>query len=187
MQTYLLRLSSRRKHAELMASSNLSAWSEGTGPRPSRITRKSYGPRVPNRTMVAKFDRVLLCWFRNGQASSPRRDENRWQGKPKPLRNHMAANRAAGAEARTISAQSVGLESKKTSGRGEVFFLDFPLYRTYQHLDGTWSIGYGPHIVGRYNQQGIAGLLETQVQPKTLGKRGSLRSPRLPRLNTTNQ
>ena len=58
---------------------------------------------------------------------------------------------------------------------------------TYQHLDGTWSIGYGPHIVGHYNKQGIAGLLETQVQPKTLGKRGSLRSPRLPRLNTTNQ
>jgi transposase len=57
----------------------------------------------------------------------------------------------------------------------------------YQHLDGTWSIGYGPHIVGHYNQQGIAGLLERQVQPKTLGKRGSLRSPRLPRLNTTNQ
>lgn len=57
----------------------------------------------------------------------------------------------------------------------------------YQHLDGTWSIGYGPHIVGHYNQQGIVGLLETQAQPKTLGKRGSLRSPRLPRLNTTNQ
>jgi hypothetical protein len=50
----------------------------------------------------------------------------------------MAANRAAGAEARTISAQSVGLESKKTSGRGEVFFLDFPLYRTYREL---------PHII----------------------------------------
>ena len=57
----------------------------------------------------------------------------------------------------------------------------------YQHLDGTWSIGYGPHLVGHYHQQGIAGPLETQVQPKTLGKRGSLRSPRLPRLNTTNQ
>jgi len=100
--------------------------------RPSRITRKSYGPRVPNRTMVAKFDHVLLCWFRNGQASSPRSDENRWQGKLKPLRNHLAANRAAGAEARNIPAQSVWLESKKTSGRGEVFFLDPPLYRTYQ-------------------------------------------------------
>lgn len=57
----------------------------------------------------------------------------------------------------------------------------------YQHLDGSWSIGYGPHIVGQYNQQGIARLLEKQTQPKTLGKRGSLRSPRLPRLNTTNQ
>jgi len=57
----------------------------------------------------------------------------------------------------------------------------------YQHLDGSWSIGYGPHIVGHYNQQGIARLLETQAQPKTLGKRGSLRSPRLPRLNPTNQ
>jgi hypothetical protein len=36
--------------------------------------------------------------------------------------------------ARTISAQSGGLESKKTSGHGEVFFLDFPLY---QNLPGT--------------------------------------------------
>jgi hypothetical protein len=42
----------------------------------------------------------------------------------------MAATRAAGTEARSISAHSGGLESKKTSGRGEVFFLDFPLYRT---------------------------------------------------------
>jgi hypothetical protein len=33
-----------------------------------------------------------------------------------------------------ISAQSVGLESKKTSGRGGVFFLDIPLYRTYREL-----------------------------------------------------
>ncbi len=47
----------------------------------------------------------------------------------------------------------------------------------YQHLDGTWSIGYGPHLVGHYNQQGIGGLLETQVQPKTLGKRGRYAPP----------
>jgi len=57
----------------------------------------------------------------------------------------------------------------------------------YEHLDGSCSIGYGPHLVGHYNQQGIARLLEKQPQPKTLGKRGSLRSPRLPRLNTINQ
>lgn len=25
----------------------------------------------------------------------------------------------------------------------------------YEHLDGTWSIGYGPHIVGRYTAAGV--------------------------------
>src|SRR5271154_1393218 len=56
--------------------------------RPSRTTRKSYGPRVPDRTMVATFDHVLLCWFRNGQASLPRSDQNRWA--------YMPSNRAHG-------------------------------------------------------------------------------------------
>jgi transposase len=57
----------------------------------------------------------------------------------------------------------------------------------YEHLDGSCSIGYGPHIVGRYHRNGLARLLETPAPPQPLGKRGSLRSPRLPRLNTTNQ
>ena len=47
-------------------------------PRPSRITRKSYGPRVPERTMVANLTTVLLCWFRNRPASLRTSDENRW-------------------------------------------------------------------------------------------------------------
>lgn len=51
----------------------------------------------------------------------------------------------------------------------------------YQHLDGTWSIGYGPHIVGRYNREGIP-LLFASTKP--LGKRESLRSSRFPRPNT---
>src|ERR1700739_4042142 len=51
----------------------------------------------------------------------------------------------------------------------------------YQHLDSTWSIGYGPHIVGRYNPQGIP-LQFGSTNP--LGKRESLRSSRFPRLNT---
>jgi transposase len=25
----------------------------------------------------------------------------------------------------------------------------------YEHLDGTWSVGYGPHVVGRFNREGI--------------------------------
>jgi transposase len=57
----------------------------------------------------------------------------------------------------------------------------------YEHLDGSCSIGYGPHIIGRYHPDGLARLLETPAPPQPLGKRGSLRSPRLPRLNTTNQ
>lgn len=57
----------------------------------------------------------------------------------------------------------------------------------YEHLDGSWSIGYGPHIIGRYNRDGLARLLETSAPHPPLGKRGSLCSPRFPRLNTTNQ
>jgi len=53
----------------------------------------------------------------------------------------------------------------------------------YQHLDGTWSIAYGPHLLGRYNGTGLPLQLEAR-QP--LGRRGSLRSPRLPRPNTHN-
>ncbi len=52
----------------------------------------------------------------------------------------------------------------------------------YEHLDSTWSIGYGPHIVGRYNRDGLPLFLEST---KPLGKRESLRSSRFPRPNTT--
>jgi len=57
----------------------------------------------------------------------------------------------------------------------------------YEHLDGSCTIGYGPHILGHYHPDGLARLLESPAPPQPLGKRGSLRSPRLPRLNTTNQ
>src|SRR6202040_4054598 len=61
-------------------------------PSPSRIDRKSYGPRVPNRTMVAKFDHrsALLVseltgfvakkrWKPLGQSS---RQPSTWCGRP---------------------------------------------------------------------------------------------------------
>jgi hypothetical protein len=47
----------------------------------------------------------------------------------------------------------------------------------YEHLDGSCSVGYGPHIIGRYHPDGLARLLETPAPPQPLGKRGSLRSP----------
>jgi transposase len=54
----------------------------------------------------------------------------------------------------------------------------------YQQLDGTWTIGYGPHIVGRYSANGLPLQFE---RSKPLGRRKSLRSPRLPRPNPTNK
>ena len=55
----------------------------------------------------------------------------------------------------------------------------------YEQLDGTWTIGHGPHIVGRYNQEGLPLQLETIPRRKPLGKRESLRSSRLPGIKPT--
>jgi hypothetical protein len=48
----------------------------------------------------------------------------------------------------------------------------------YQYLDGAWSIGYGPHLVGRYNREGLPLQFE---RPQPLGQRESLRSSLCPR------
>src|SRR5450432_4029082 len=98
-------------------------------PRPSRTTRKSYGPRVPDRTMVAKFDRVLLCWFRNGQASSRRSDENRWQRKPQSLGQSVQQPSTWRGRSKQILLNQVGCEARKSPAVAGVFFLDFPFYR----------------------------------------------------------
>jgi hypothetical protein len=102
--------------------------------RPSRTTRKSYGPRVPDRTMVATFDRVLLCWFRNGQTSSRRCDENRWQRKPKSLGQRVQQPSTWRGSSEQILLHHVGCEARKSPAVAGVFFLDFPFYRTYQEL-----------------------------------------------------
>ena len=63
----------------------------------------------------------------------------------------------------------------------------------YEHLDGTWSIGYGPHLVGRYSREGLPMLLEKENQrrPKAVEKTGasrpwkSLRDSHFPTAPTT--
>jgi transposase len=56
----------------------------------------------------------------------------------------------------------------------------------YEHLDSTWSIGYGPHCVGRYNREGVPLQLEKphQRQLPSRGKAGRMApleiAPRLP-------
>src|SRR5471032_321397 len=56
----------------------------------------------------------------------------------------------------------------------------------YEHLDSTWSIGYGPHCVGRYNREGVPLQLEKphQRQLPSRGKAGRMApleiAPRFP-------
>src|SRR6202008_5147429 len=98
-------------------------------PRPSRITRKSYGPRVPDRTMVATERRSALLVselnrLRRQQAMTTARREilpNLWA--PCPGTERMVW------PVKTYPAQSTGLESKNISSGGECVFLDFPFYR----------------------------------------------------------
>jgi len=47
----------------------------------------------------------------------------------------------------------------------------------YQHLDGSWSIGYGPHCVGRYSREGVPLQLqkETRRRLKAVEKPGAQR------------
>lgn len=63
----------------------------------------------------------------------------------------------------------------------------------HEHLDGSWSITYGPHIVGRYSREGLPLLLEktNPRQPKAVEKTGaprpwkSLRDSHFPTATTT--
>jgi transposase len=47
----------------------------------------------------------------------------------------------------------------------------------HEHLDGSWSITYGPHLVGRYSREGLPLLLEKANlrRPKAVEKTGALR------------
>jgi len=63
----------------------------------------------------------------------------------------------------------------------------------YEYSDATWSVGYGPHLVGRYNREGVPLLLEKENQrrPKAVEKTGasrpwkSLRDSHFPTAPTT--
>ena len=78
-------------------------------------------------------DHVPLCWFQNRLASLRKSNEKPLtrkiqtagpQRQPSPWRG----------QARQILLNHVGCEARKIPAVGEVFFLDFSLYRTYQDL-----------------------------------------------------
>jgi len=44
----------------------------------------------------------------------------------------------------------------------------------HEHLDGTASIRYGPHVVGRYQADGSPDEAKPKRQPKSRGKAGAV-------------
>ncbi len=53
----------------------------------------------------------------------------------------------------TVSLENRLLQIEKTPWRGTLAGCRVTVY---EHLDGTLSIGYGPHTVGRYSSEGVA-------------------------------
>jgi transposase len=82
----------------------------------------------------------------------------------------------------TVQIAPLILQIEKTNWRATLAGCRVTIY---QHLDGTWSIGYGPHVLGRYNREGLPLQFETEPQRQPLGKRGERSEPRFPRPNTT--
>jgi hypothetical protein len=107
--------------------------------RPSRTTRKSYRPRVSDRTMVGTDHRFCFAgfrtdWLRREQSmkTASRRNPNRLRRTaqhPSPWRGSLEK----------ISLDHVGWEVRKTLAAAIVFLLDFPLYRTSRDLTSLWK------------------------------------------------
>jgi hypothetical protein len=103
-------------------------------PRPSRITRKSYRPRVSDRTMVGTgppfcFAGFRTDWLRREQPmkTAGRGNPNNWAYSaqhPSPCRG----------SSEQISLDHVGWDAGRTPAAGDVLFLDVPLYRTCRDL-----------------------------------------------------
>src|SRR6266852_6752479 len=73
---------------------------------------------------------VLLCWFRNRSASLRTGNENRWEKNLEPLGQSAQQPSTWCGRSEQILLHRLGCEARKASAGGEVFFLDFYLYRT---------------------------------------------------------
>src|SRR5438309_6772018 len=79
--------------------------------------------------MVAN-DNCSACEFQNGLASSRRYDENRLQRTRQPLGRRVQHSNGWRGGSEPNLFKHVGLEAREIPAVGEVFSLDFPLYRT---------------------------------------------------------
>jgi hypothetical protein len=70
------------------------------------------------------------CELQSGLASSRTSDASRWEKKPKPLGRPWSGLARMARPVRTDPLQYVGLEARGSPAMGEIFSLDFSLYRT---------------------------------------------------------
>ena len=104
-------------------------------PRPSRITRRSYGSRVPDRTMVAKFDHCF-CFAGFGTDRLRCEEAMKTAGRGNPNRWAKASsNRAHGAAVQNRS-RSIkwAVKQENVQPADKCFFLTSP----FIELPGTY-------------------------------------------------
>ena len=78
----------------------------------------------------------------------------------------------------TVSLENRLLQIEKTPWRGTLAGCRVTVY---EHLDGTLSIGYGPHTVGRYSSEGVAiPVRRSAAEPLWLPDNTIWRSPPSP-------
>ena len=115
----------------------------------SRITGKSYGPRVPDRTMVAKWTTVLLVGF--GTDRLRREETMKTAGRENPTHGAtVPRNRAHGA-VRTDKSRSIKRAAKqeKVQPKEMCFFLT----STFIELTGQVELLPSCRSSGRDNQR----------------------------------
>jgi len=101
---------------------------------PSRITRKSYGPRVPDRTMVCHLTNVLLAGFGTDRLRCEQAMKTAYGRKPKPLGHSARQPRSRRGRSEQISFDQVGCEARKIPALGEIFFLTSSFIELPRHM-----------------------------------------------------
>src|SRR6266576_3781217 len=110
--------------------------------------------------MVAN-DNCSACEFQNGLASSRRYDENRFERNRKPLGRRVQHSNGWRGGSEPNLFKHVGLEAREIPAEGEVFSLDFPLYRTspsIEHPPRRKRRGF-LRPLGSFSRDGFGGFL----------------------------
>jgi hypothetical protein len=141
---------------------NFGTW-QGRLPQELRlrgITTVEEGNRFLRQEYVAEFNRgFAVAAAQPGSAFLPLQGQN--LERVFALQHERVVNRD-----NTVEIAHRVLQLEKTSWRNT---LAGCAVTVYQHLDGTLSVGYGPHLVGHFNAEGIP-LPQLKRRPKAVEK-----------------